>query len=101
MGFFIVILMVLVVWWISLFIFTLSNGVTPIAIESMGLHWDLHNCMNFCGFCQNIPTRTVELRWEVDHRYTKQTFPSEQFSILFTDVQILEVIRRDRELPFS
>lgn len=77
--------------------------VQPYATEihAFGFLWDLHNIAAFEGFSRNLEADTVQLNWRIDLTFARRKYPARQFSILFRDVEFLEVTPRDPELPKS
>ena len=84
----------------------------PRVIEAFGISWDLHNDAEFDGFeYSNTITKTnssLILKWRIAE-LTKQwrnvqgeaRYPCGRFCIVFTDVDYLEIVPRDVEMPKS
>ena len=81
--------------------FAIPNEAYPVEVRAFEHLWDLHNIAGFDGFRQDIQNDTLELNWHIDPEYARQKYPASSFSILFREIEFLEITPRDIEMPKS
>ena len=75
----------------------------PYAVEIRALDciWDLHNVATFEGFCQDVQSNSVEMKWHISREHARLEYPVDSFGIRFAGVEHFEVTPRDPEMPHS
>jgi len=87
--------------------FDLSEPSFSIELIGLDFTWDLHNSRIFLGLNMNAADNTSVMRWKFERRATVKYFglhPVSKYSgckLVFTDLKLMMVSRRDEELPLS
>ena len=81
--------------------FSLLNEPCAIEIHALDCIWDLHNVAGFDGFCQDVQTNRVEMKWHIDPVNVPLKYPAHGIGILFKGVEYFEVTSRDSDMPHS
>jgi hypothetical protein len=82
-----------------------------IAFKAVGLEWDLHDYADFEGFdySTTVNSSTLTLKWRIGERIIKwrdagcqygvPNYPANGFSLVFSNVDYLEILPRDVKMP--
>jgi hypothetical protein len=81
--------------------FSFVDEPYSVEIRALDCIWDLHNVADFDGFCQDLQSNSVEMKWHINRKYALRDYPADSFGILFKGVEHFEVAPRDPEVPHS